>query len=50
VYDTALENLDAIFSEDLEAIPITLISTDVEYHHGKIVAVSKGYISYAAKG
>ncbi|KAF8926648.1 hypothetical protein BGZ58_011015 [Dissophora ornata] len=49
-YDTGLDNSDAIFSEDLETIPITLIPTDVEYHHGKMVAVSKGYISYAAKG
>ncbi|KAF9329153.1 hypothetical protein BG006_007776 [Podila minutissima] len=50
VYDTGLDNSDAIFSEDLETIPITLIPTDVEYNHGKLVAVSKGYISYAAKG
>ncbi|KAF9419365.1 hypothetical protein BGZ94_009438 [Podila epigama] len=50
VYDTGLDNLDAIFSEDLETIPITLIPTDVEYNHGRLVAVSKGYISYAAKG
>ncbi|KAG0023494.1 hypothetical protein BGZ80_009269 [Entomortierella chlamydospora] len=49
-YDTGLDNSDAIFSEDLETIPITLIATDVEYNHGKMVAVSKGYISYAAKG
>ncbi|GJJ71103.1 enhancer of mRNA-decapping protein 4 [Entomortierella parvispora] len=49
-YDTGLDNLDAIFSEDLETIPITLIPTDVEYNHGKMVSVSKGYISYAAKG
>ncbi|KAG0288097.1 hypothetical protein BGZ96_008076 [Linnemannia gamsii] len=49
-YDTALDNLNAIFSEDLETIPITLIPTDVDYNHGKMVAVSKGYISYAAKG
>jgi hypothetical protein len=26
----------------------TLISTDVEYHHGKVVAVDKGYTSCAA--
>lgn len=50
VYDTGLDNSDAIFSEDLETIPITLIPTDVEYNHGRLVAVSKGYISYAAKG
>ncbi|KAG0083178.1 enhancer of mRNA decapping 4 [Podila epicladia] len=50
VYDTGLDNSDAIFSEDLETIPITLIPTDVEYNHGKLVAVSKGYISYVAKG
>ncbi|KAF9429489.1 hypothetical protein BGZ76_001226 [Entomortierella beljakovae] len=50
IYDTALDNSDSIFSEDLETIPITLIATDVEYNHGKMVAVSKGYISYAAKG
>ncbi|KAG0214710.1 hypothetical protein BGX33_001909 [Mortierella sp. NVP41] len=50
VYDTGLDNLNAIFSEDLETIPITLIPTDVDYNHGKMVAVSKGYISYAAKG
>ncbi|KAF9165828.1 hypothetical protein DFQ26_009273 [Actinomortierella ambigua] len=50
VYDTGLDNTDAIFSEDLETIPITLIPTEVEYNHGKMVAVSKGYISYAAKG
>ncbi|KAK3815753.1 MAG: hypothetical protein JOS17DRAFT_759658 [Linnemannia elongata] len=49
-YDTGLDNLNAIFSEDLETIPITLIPTDVDYNHGKMVAVSKGYISYAAKG
>jgi len=49
-YDTGLDNLDAIFSEDLETIPITLIPTDVEYNHGRMVSVSKGYISYAAKG
>ncbi|KAF9912845.1 hypothetical protein EC991_008711 [Linnemannia zychae] len=50
IYDTGLDNLNAIFSEDLETIPITLIATDVDYNHGKMVAVSKGYISYAAKG
>ncbi|KAG0203075.1 G-type lectin S-receptor-like serine/threonine-protein kinase SRK [Mortierella sp. GBA30] len=50
IYDTGLDNSEAIFSEDLETIPITLIPTDVEYNHGKMVAVSKGYISYAAKG
>ncbi|KAF9586380.1 hypothetical protein BGW38_005964 [Lunasporangiospora selenospora] len=50
IYDIGLDNLDAIFSEDLETIPITLIPTDVEYNTGKMVAVSKGYISYAAKG
>ncbi|KAF9284692.1 G-type lectin S-receptor-like serine/threonine-protein kinase SRK [Mortierella alpina] len=50
IYDTGLVNSDAIFSEDLETIPITLIPTDVEYNHGRMVAVSKGYISYAAKG
>ncbi|KAG0359810.1 hypothetical protein BGZ54_009811 [Gamsiella multidivaricata] len=49
-YDIGLDNLDAIFSEDLETTPITLIPTDVEYNHGRMVAVSKGYISYAAKG
>ncbi|KAF9566875.1 G-type lectin S-receptor-like serine/threonine-protein kinase SRK [Mortierella alpina] len=49
-YDTGLVNSEAIFSEDLETIPITLIPTDVEYNHGRMVAVSKGYISYAAKG
>ncbi|KAF9915246.1 hypothetical protein BX616_006570 [Lobosporangium transversale] len=49
-YDTGLDNSEAIFSEDLETIPITLIPTDVEYYHGKMVAASKGYISYAAKG
>ncbi|KAG0250098.1 hypothetical protein BG011_008654 [Mortierella polycephala] len=49
-YDTGMDNSDAIFSEDLETIPITLIPTDVTYNHGKMVAVSKGYISYAAKG
>src|SRR5690554_5510265 len=50
IYDTGMDNSDAIFSEDLETIPITLIPTDVTYNHGKMVAVSKGYISYAAKG
>ncbi|KAF9182795.1 hypothetical protein BGZ51_004449 [Haplosporangium sp. Z 767] len=50
IYDIGMDNLDAIFSEDLETIPITLIPTDVTYNHGKMVAVSKGYISYAAKG
>src|SRR5690606_32818364 len=50
IYDTSFPNEEAIYSEDLESTPITLVPTEMEYGHAKTIAVSKGYISYAVKG